>query len=69
VHDREDKQIPYAMGRAIAAAWPGAELCSTRGLGHQRILRDPDVIGTVMQFLGTHADRADDVSSAAIAAG
>lgn len=69
VHDHEDKQIPYAMGRAIASAWQGAELCSTRGLGHQRILRDPEVIGTVMQFLGTHADHADKVGSAGVAAG
>ncbi len=69
VHDHEDKQIPYAMGRAIASAWQGAELCSTRGLGHQRILRDPDVIGTVMQFLGTHVDRADKVGSAGAIAG
>lgn len=52
VHDQEDKQIPYAMGTAIAMAWQGAELCSTRGLGHQRILSDPDVLSTVMQFLG-----------------
>jgi hypothetical protein len=56
------------MGRAIASAWQGAELCSTRGLGHQRILRDPDVIGTVMQFLGAHAGRADKVGSAGVVA-
>ena len=73
VHDHEDKQIPYAMGRAIAAAWQGAELCSTRGLGHLRILRDPDVISTVMQFLGarggaSRAGRADEADSAAVAA-
>lgn len=64
VHDHEDKQIPYAMGKAIAAAWQGAELCATRGLGHLRILRDPDVIGTVTQFLGTHAAAANHTSVA-----
>lgn len=55
VHDHEDRKIPYSMGKAIATAWQGAELCSTRGLGHQRILRDPAVIGAVTQFLGMRA--------------
>lgn len=55
VHDHEDRKIPYSMGKAIATAWQGAELCSTRGLGHQRILRDPAVTSTVTQFLGVQA--------------
>ena len=63
VHDQEDRVIPYAMGKAIATAWQGAELCSTRGLGHQRILRDPGVVSAVTQFLGvrTAAGRAGSV--------
>ena len=52
VHDREDKEIPYGLGRAIAAAWQGAELLSTKGLGHRRILRDPEVVRTAVDFLG-----------------
>lgn len=55
VHDHEDRKVPYSMGKAIATAWQGAELCGTRGLGHQRILRDPGVISTVTQFLGVRA--------------
>jgi pimeloyl-ACP methyl ester carboxylesterase len=55
VHDHEDRKIPYRLGEAIASAWQGAELCSTSGLGHQRILSDPGVISTVTQFLGVHA--------------
>lgn len=64
VHDHEDRKIPYRLGEAIASAWQGAELCSTRGLGHQRILSDPGVISTVTQFLGVHAaaDRAGSAS-------
>lgn len=54
VHDHEDRKIPYRLGEAIASAWQGAELCSTRGLGHQRILSDPGVVSTVTQFLGVH---------------
>jgi pimeloyl-ACP methyl ester carboxylesterase len=51
IHDREDKQIPFGMGKAIAAAWQGAELLSTRGLGHNRILRDPEVVRSAIDFI------------------
>ncbi len=51
VHDREDAEVQWAEGAAIAAAWPGAELVTTRGLGHHRILRDPAVVARVTAFL------------------
>lgn len=51
IHDREDKQIPFGMGKAIAAAWQGAELLSTSGLGHNRILRDPEVVRSAVAFV------------------
>jgi pimeloyl-ACP methyl ester carboxylesterase len=52
VHDREDREIAWEEGSAIAAAWPGAELVITRGLGHYRILHDPEVIQGAVEFLG-----------------
>lgn len=52
VHDHADKQIPFGQGRAIAEGWAGAALVDTRGLGHQRILREPDVVDLVVGFLG-----------------
>ena len=51
VHDQEDAEVRWADGAAIAAAWPGAELVTTRGLGHRRILRDPAVVARVTAFL------------------
>ncbi len=51
IHDRRDKETWYADGVAIAASWPGAELMTTDGLGHRRILRDPDVITAVVRFI------------------
>ena len=51
VHDQEDAEVRWAEGAAIAAAWPGAELVTTRGLGHRRILRDPAVVARVTAFL------------------
>jgi pimeloyl-ACP methyl ester carboxylesterase len=51
VHDEADPSIPVADGAAIAAAWPGARLSVTRGLGHRRIVRDPHVVAQVVDFL------------------
>ncbi|HVX46498.1 MAG TPA: alpha/beta fold hydrolase [Mycobacteriales bacterium] len=55
IHDRRDKEVPYAEGAAFGASWPTAELISTDGLGHQRILRNPGVIDRAVGFLA--ADR------------
>jgi len=52
VHDREDAETPWSGGDAIARAWPDARLISTTGLGHRRIVRDPDVVRHVTTFLG-----------------
>lgn len=51
VHDRRDKEVPYAEGERLDAAWPNATLITTDGLGHQRILRDDDVIKQAVAFL------------------
>ena len=51
LHDEHDEIIPFAEGRHIAAAWPGARLHATRGLGHNRILRDAGVIRQAVAFI------------------
>jgi pimeloyl-ACP methyl ester carboxylesterase len=51
VHDRDDKFTPVTDGAAIAAAWPSARLHVTSGLGHRRLLRDPDVVSEVVDFV------------------
>jgi pimeloyl-ACP methyl ester carboxylesterase len=55
VHDRDDRDVPYAHGSAIAEAWPGAELFTTTGLGHRAILRDREVVRRTVEFLGAGA--------------
>ena len=44
--------IPFVEGRNIAADWPGARLHATRGLGHNRILRDAEVVRLAVEFIG-----------------
>jgi pimeloyl-ACP methyl ester carboxylesterase len=51
IHDRNDREVSWSDGDAIARAWPGAELVSTSGLGHRRILRDGDVTARASAFV------------------
>lgn len=53
IHDEHDRQSPVEQCRRLAAAWPAAETRYTRGLGHNRILGDRDVIATACRFLST----------------
>jgi hypothetical protein len=57
-HDRDDAEVPWSDGAAIAEAWPGARLVTTTGLGHRRILRDEKVVAEAVAFvtngLATH---------------
>ena len=51
IHDEDDKEVPFSVGKAIAEAWPGADLMVTHGLGHQRILRDETVRDAAVGFI------------------
>jgi pimeloyl-ACP methyl ester carboxylesterase len=51
IHDRDDEETYWSEGSALAAAWPGARLLSTEGLGHRRILRDPGVVEAATRFI------------------
>jgi pimeloyl-ACP methyl ester carboxylesterase len=50
-HDRDDAEVPWSDGAAIAGAWPGARLVTTAGLGHRRILRDEEVVSQAVAFV------------------
>jgi len=56
VHDRDDREIPWQEGEAVARAWPHARFLLTEGLGHRRILRDPEVISRIVGFLVEEGD-------------
>jgi pimeloyl-ACP methyl ester carboxylesterase len=51
VHDRDDREVSFRHGEALVSAWRGAELVTTTGLGHRRILRDPGVLARVVDFV------------------
>jgi pimeloyl-ACP methyl ester carboxylesterase len=50
-HDESDRAVPLENGRRLAEAWPAAELCVTRGLGHSRILRDETAVRRAVDFI------------------
>jgi pimeloyl-ACP methyl ester carboxylesterase len=51
VHDENDHDVSVEQGRRLAEAWPGAQLVITHGLGHRRILRDPETIRRVVEYV------------------
>jgi pimeloyl-ACP methyl ester carboxylesterase len=55
VHDRDDSEVPWEDGAALAAAWPGARLMTTSSLGHRRILREPSVVEAAVGFVAEAA--------------
>jgi len=55
VHDENDREVPIACGEAIARAWPKAQFLRTHGLGHQRILRDPETLHAIVSFVSLRA--------------
>ena len=58
ISDEDDTVVPASQGKLIARAWPGAQLKLTRGLGHSRILKDPEVIDEVVRQIRISAAAA-----------
>ena len=50
-HDVLDEVTPITDSRALVAAWKGARLVETRGLGHRGALQSGDIHGQVIEFL------------------
>jgi pimeloyl-ACP methyl ester carboxylesterase len=59
IHDATDREVPHSHGESVAASWPGARLITTRGLGHQRILRDEDVVRRAVEFVTRREERGE----------
>ncbi|MEZ4320632.1 MAG: alpha/beta fold hydrolase [Myxococcota bacterium] len=50
VHDTADREVAFEGGSEVVARWPGARMHATTGLGHRRILENPDIVDTVLAF-------------------
>ncbi|MCW2764708.1 MAG: hypothetical protein JWO11_667 [Nocardioides sp.] len=63
VQDLDDRQVGTSLARELASSWPGATYVETEGLGHNRVLADPGVIGAVARFVHG-GDAVEEVSPA-----
>ncbi|MES9949576.1 MAG: alpha/beta hydrolase [Candidatus Thiodiazotropha sp.] len=51
IHDIDDMEITVSHARQLVQRWPWAVLHETRRLGHRRILINPGVISSAMDFI------------------
>lgn len=51
IHDEDDSDLHWHCGKNVADAWPDARFIKTKGLGHRRIIRNPEVIKTAVDFI------------------
>jgi pimeloyl-ACP methyl ester carboxylesterase len=56
VHDSDDTEISFEHSLRLLERMPGARLIKTYGLGHYRLLRDPAVVGVVVDFVRGSVD-------------
>lgn len=52
VHDTTDQAVSLEAARLVAEAWPHARMLITEGYGHYRLMKNPDVIRRVSEFVG-----------------
>ena len=50
-HDQLDEEVPIDETHALIRHWAGARLEVTQGLGHYRVLRNPEVVSGAVKFL------------------
>jgi hypothetical protein len=55
VHDEDDSEVSITQPRAMVRVFPTASLLVTKGLGHNRILKDEKVIEQIVTFIAEHS--------------
>ncbi len=63
VHAEDDEQVLVVESEGLAADWPGAERwLAPEGSGHRKILRHPDVVSRIVDFITTPITADDDAT-------
>jgi len=63
LHDRTDKETPFAVGARLAESWPDTVLVASSGLGHQRILTDAATITRAVGHIAGHVGGREPAST------
>ncbi len=53
VHDKQDDVVPYSDALEILEGWEKAVLLSADGYGHYRIIKNPDVVEQIVDFIAS----------------
>jgi pimeloyl-ACP methyl ester carboxylesterase len=56
VHSADDRVVGIADAEAASAAWRGLRLLRVDGLGHRRLLQDPQVVAAVTELVARSAE-------------
>ena len=51
VHDREDAVVPFDSAKEIVKNWRNCRLLVTEGYGHNKLMKNPDVVNEVVRFI------------------
>lgn len=51
IHDDDDQDVPISESELLHQAWPNSVMQRTNGLGHRRVLYNPQVIENTVNFL------------------
>lgn len=62
IHDRRDREVPFACAERIAEVVPSAQLFATEGNGHTRLLRNAAVIAEATGFLRQPSEAAKEAA-------
>jgi pimeloyl-ACP methyl ester carboxylesterase len=53
VHDEDDPVVSIKDAKAVLHAWPKAQLLISKGYGHYRLMKNPDITERVADFIST----------------
>ena len=55
LHDPEDREMPFSESQVLNHVWPESVLEKVAGVGHRRILREPEVVRAAVSFIARSA--------------
>ena len=51
IHDKFDKSVPFESAERIVKRWDKVHLIVTQGMGHFKLMKHPQVVGMVVDFV------------------
>ena len=61
VHDKQDAVVDFAEGQAIFEAWDNARMLVSDGYGHYRLMKNPDLLRYVADFLAAEISASTEI--------